>query len=114
MPVDSKAREYLKRVKRPQRENDLEETTKENCTESPRHEERFPVVVALYATINQDSVIPNQSHQFEDAICQCVLIDFLPTPTKQEGENLVILKRVNFTPTSGYVPNVRSSFSSYR
>lgn len=47
----------------------------------------------------------------DDVICQCVAIDFLPTPAKTDKLMPVVVKRLTFTRSNVYVPQVSTNCS---
>lgn len=54
----------------------------------------------------------NNSSNQDEVICQCVAIDFLPTPAKAEKFTPVIVKKLTFTRSNVYVPQVSDLFLS--
>lgn len=52
----------------------------------------------------------NSSSSQDEVICQCVAIDFLPTPAKAEKFTPVVVKKLTFTRSNVYVPQVSDLF----
>lgn len=79
---------------------------------------RYPCVIAISSTDFQGNVKSPESMRAarpkdgneDEVLCQCVAIDFLPTPVKP-GRTPVIVKKLHFTAANVFSSQVRRGLS---